>query len=234
MHFFTVLYKFDAQDPSELSVMKGDIVRTERFVDENGWVKIELASNPRKRGFVPAGYLRETKPPGGDADTPTSSRSVSPAQNASYTNAALAHGAVMRDNLRASQADEATRPQFTGVVPSSTVNPTAVVEGFMKNEVFYKQLMKQREDSMSKIEAALNEATGELAVCREKNGQLVRKLRDLDVLMGKERTKWKDRVEEERMLLAQKAAANYSSGTAPTVSSNAMTGTIGHGTTRFD
>jgi hypothetical protein len=206
MQYFTVQFKFDAQDPMELSVMKGDVVRTEKFVDEGGWAKVELASNPRKRGFVPVGYLRETKGPLEATDTPTSSRSMSPATaGVSYTNAALAHGTHMKDALRS--GDEATRgQQSAGVTPSSTVNPTTVVEGFMKNEIFYKQLMKQREDAMSKIDAALNEATAELAVCRDKNGQLTRKLRELDHAMNKERTKWKDRVEEERLLLAQKTA----------------------------
>ena len=206
MQYFEVQFKFSAEEQGELSVLVGDVVRCESGSRaEEGWLMVELASNPRKKGVVPYSYLKEVPNPRERAEQEQQHRRDSPGREesghgASYTNAALAHG---KDTLRTS--DE-SRPTTTGLKPSSKVNPAQLVEGFMRNEVFFKQLMKQREESMAKIESALNEASSDLAVCRDKNGQLTRKLKDLDTAMNKERSKWRERVEEERLLLAQKAA----------------------------
>lgn len=220
MHYFTVLFKFDAQDSTEMSVVKGELVRTEKFIDEDGWAKVELASNPRKRGYVPVSFLRETRGPL-EASSANSSRSSSPAQAPSYTSAALALGSNVKESAKNHEIDGSRGP---GLVPSSGVpNPAAVVEGFMKNEMFYKQLMKQRQDAMQKIEAALSEATSELTVCKDKNTQLTRRLRELEAAMQKERSKWKERVDEERLLLAQRSKEPLTAMTTSTTISYTST-----------
>jgi hypothetical protein len=99
------------------------------------------------------------------------------------------------------------------MVSSAIPNPAAVVEGFMKNEMYFRQLMKQRQEALTKIEAALGEVMTEVAVCRDRNSQVAKKLKDLDGLVTKERRKWKERADEERVVLAQKSAAPLSSTT---------------------
>lgn len=231
MQYYTVLFKFDAQDSTEMSVVKGDIVRTEKFVDEDGWVKVEMASNPRKKGYVPVSFLRETRGPL-DVSSANTSRSSSPAQPASYTNAALTLGTSVKDSAKLPHIETSELTRGPGLVPSSGVpNPAAVVEGFMKNEIFYKQLMKQRQDAMQKIEASLTEATTELTVCKDKNGQLTRRLRELENAMQKERSKWKERVDEERLLLAQRSKEPLTNMTTSTTIS--YTTATGRSTQRF-
>uniref|UniRef100_A0A7S1Q6U7 SH3 domain-containing protein n=1 Tax=Neobodo designis TaxID=312471 RepID=A0A7S1Q6U7_NEODS len=204
MQYYTVQYRFDAEDQGELSVLVGDVVRAAAGSrPEEGWLPVELASNPRRKGVVPHSYLKETADPRERTEAQSQREASPPGPGPSYTNAALAHG---KDSLRGT-AEDSRQPAATGgLKPSSKVNPAQLVEGFMRNEVFFKQLMKQREESMAKIESALNEAASDLAVCRDKNGQLTRKLKELDTAMNKERSKWRERVEEERLLLAQKAA----------------------------
>lgn len=214
MQYFTVLYKFDATEPTELGVIKGDVVRTDSFVDKDGWVFVELASNPRRRGFVPVGYVREIRGPLNDGSTDASSRSVSP-NTPSYTNAALSLGTHVKDTAAAPDDNH------HGVMVSSALpNPAAVVEGFMKNEVFYKQLMKQRQEAMQKIDVAIGDAATELAVCKDKNVHLTRRLRELDEALQKERSKWKQRVEEERVLLAQRSTTPLVAATVSTTTTS--------------
>ena len=237
MQYYKVLYKFDSEEAGELSVLAGDVVRTENFVDEKGWVFMELASNPRKKGVVPTNYLKAIpNPNAGGQGTASSSRSTSPANQGgpSYTSAVLAQGEALR-----SHADDTTtmRPAPAaggGLKPSSKLNPAQVVEGFMRNEVFFKQLMKQREDSMNKIETALNEAQADLAACKDKNAQLTRKLKSMDQDMTKERQKWRERVEEERLLLAQRVGP-ASAGTVTTTTTTLTRTTPMHrNTNQFD
>lgn len=98
---------------------------------------------------------------------------------------------------------------FSSAIP----NPAAVVEGFMKNEVYFRQLMKQRQDALAKIESAMAEVVSEVAVCKDRNHQVSRKLKDLDQLIGNERRKWKARADEERLVLAQRSQTPLQSTT---------------------
>eukprot|EP00388_Colpodella_angusta_P006533 GDKJ01019242.1.p1 GENE.GDKJ01019242.1~~GDKJ01019242.1.p1 ORF type:complete len:115 (-),score=13.66 GDKJ01019242.1:80-397(-) len=91
----------------------------------------------------------------------------------------------------------------------------------MKNEVFFKQLMKQRQEALSKMESALTDATADVAACKDKNAVLARKLRDLDQQTEKERRKWRERVEEERLSI-QRAAASASSLHGPGIESRTV------------
>ena len=212
MHYFEVLYKFDAMAGSdeEMSVLPGDMVRTEKVVElAGGWVQVEMAHNPRKRGIVPLEFLREVPSPaqqqqqqagtvGADLSV---SRSNSP-QTQTFTSAAVQHG---RDTLgRVSAAGDPVK-RDGGFKPSSKWNPAQLMDGFMNNEIFYKNLMKSREAAMLKMSESLKGARSDLAVCQEKSAHLSRKLQDLDTALERERSKWRARVEEERVLLAKKA-----------------------------
>jgi hypothetical protein len=103
------------------------------------------------------------------------------------------------------------------VSSSTTPNPAAVVETFMKNEIYFKQLMKQRRDAIGKLDAALKDAASEVDAAKDKQQQLSRRLRDLDSMVQKERKKWKERVEEERLLLAQRMGASGPPASSTTV-----------------
>jgi gas vesicle protein len=80
-------------------------------------------------------------------------------------------------------------------------DPNSVVEAFMKNEVYFRQLMRQRQEALAKLESGINEAVADVAACKDKNSILARKLRDLDQTIEKERKKWRERVEEEKLLV---------------------------------
>lgn len=60
MPYFRVLHNFDAQDIVELTVKRGEIVVSAGGDVQEGWIKVEVLSDPRRRGFVPLSYLRET------------------------------------------------------------------------------------------------------------------------------------------------------------------------------
>jgi hypothetical protein len=215
MFYFRVLYDFNGTDQMELTVAKGALVRAESSSAKDGWMLVELADDAARKGFVPQGYLRQTDAPMRSAVEPTSGppRSM-PAVSGSFQRSALSVGVSMQHDMQHPVVTPPAEESVNGIMASSAIpNPSAVLEGFMKNEIFYRKLLKQRHDAMAKIEGAIAEATTELSVCRDKNAQMSRKLRDLDDTIQKERTKWNDRVNEERMLLAQRSAAPLQSMT---------------------
>jgi hypothetical protein len=89
----------------------------------------------------------------------------------------------------------------------------ALMEGFHKNELYFQQLLVQRQESTAALDQALREAASEIDLAKEKHSSLTRRLKELDHMVTKERKRWKDRVEEERLLLAQRAGASGATST---------------------
>lgn len=242
MRYYKVLHDFTATDQVELSVKKGDLVCAQERIEQDGWLKVELASDTRRRGFVPLTYVREVSsgPSGsGIAATPSRIQQHQDTTATSFTNAALSYGervvgghSVPPSSLQAAYSSSTTKqsagnqhgfgtpsssslapqePSGMGTTSTFLANPNAVVEAFMKNEVYFKQLMKQRQESLAKLENGIAEALTDVTACKDKNSILARKLRDLDTTIEKERKKWKERVEEEKALVQR--AANTTSAT---------------------
>ncbi|KEG12895.1 putative SH3 domain protein [Trypanosoma grayi] len=88
-------------------------------------------------------------------------------------------------------------------------DPNAVVEAFMKNELHFKQLVRQRQDALAQMRSTLEGAMADVAACKEKNATLARKLRDLDQCVEKERKRWKDRIEEERAYISRSVSHEH-------------------------
>lgn len=244
MKYFKVLHDFSSTDVVELSVKKGDLVCAQERIEQDGWIKVELASDTRRKGFVPATYVREVSNAGGPSSsfagttaTPSRNHQYAPqdAHSNTFTNAALSYaekamgGAAHPSPLQAAYSSAskssighnqsstiavaAPPVEPSGMHPTTNflANPNAVVEAFMKNEVYFKQLMKQRQESLVKLENGIAEALTDVSACKDKNSILARKLRDLDNTIEKERKKWKERVEEEKSLVHR--AANTTSAT---------------------
>ena len=222
MLYFRLLYDFQAADANELTCKTGDIVRAEKFVDQDGWLMVELANDPSRRGFVPIGYVAEASPSDALALAASNeSRRARSGERASFTGAALKFGSTFRDNLneqavinetkaaasRHGATGDATESAMVLKPTSALPNPSAVVETFLKNEAHYKQLVAKRHEAMQNIKASIADASKKLTECKEKNIQLARRLGDLESTMQKERQKWRQRVDEERQLLAQKSSA---------------------------
>jgi hypothetical protein len=116
-----------------------------------------------------------------------------------------------------------TRPltpaqQATGPVSRHLLeNPNAAVDAFIKNEVYFKQLMQRRAMALAQMQSGLEEAMTEVAACKDRNTVLTRKLRDLDEVVERERERWMNRVEEEKTHVSR--AAPYSAALAVPVSS---------------
>ena len=216
MRYFKILYDFHASDGVELSVKKGDLVcAPTETVEQDGWIKVELASDNRRKGFVPATYVRETTTVAVSNQQQLSSAGGAPRQGAVNSN----YGPAMSGGGRAFVPVQQQQQQqdYSGLAPSPApvvVTPASVTEAFMKNEVYFKQLMKQRQEALAKLEMGLGEAVADIAACKDKNATLARKLRDLDGTIEKERKKWAQRVDEEKILI-QRSATTGPSFVAP-------------------
>ena len=228
MRYFKVLYDFAASEAVELSVKKGETVTCSEVVERDGWIKVELATDSRRKGFVPVSYLKEQSQP---QPQPSASSAVrSPSSGGNAVASSHSHHQHHSAPAEASMVGNTTIVNSGGgasIVPGAmtpsdyAANPAAVVDAFMKNEVFFKQLMKQRQEALSKMEAALADAVADVASCKDKNAILARKLRDLDQQTEKERRKWRERVEEEKMSI-QRAAASAASLYGPAVESRTV------------
>eukprot|EP01059_Diplonema_ambulator_P000726 TRINITY_DN10583_c0_g2_i1.p2 TRINITY_DN10583_c0_g2~~TRINITY_DN10583_c0_g2_i1.p2 ORF type:complete len:290 (+),score=59.44 TRINITY_DN10583_c0_g2_i1:54-872(+) len=87
-------------------------------------------------------------------------------------------------------------------------NTTGLVESFMKNEVYFRSLMKQRQETLLKIDGCINETAQEIAACKNKNSLLSKKIRELDNMIEEDRAKWRSRIDEEKKLLLSQANTN--------------------------
>lgn len=204
MKYYKVTYDFVASDPAELSVKQGELLCAAEHIEHDGWLKVEVASDTRRRGYVPLAYIKESE------------RGVdkSHSEGGSFTDAAQSLGIALRESQGAVHHDLVVQPSSHVLVESSFAsNPApSVVDAFMKNEVYFKQLMKQRQEALSKIEGMLADAAADVGACKDKNATLARKLRDLDQNIERERRRWKERVDEEKLLIqrcASSAAASF-------------------------
>ncbi|ORC78778.1 putative SH3 domain protein [Trypanosoma theileri] len=264
MRYFRVLYNFNAEDNVELSVKKGEIVIPIDGDVMDGWIKVEVLNDAKRRGFVPLNFLRETTQPSESPQAPQPLSGATPTARqpsaipkgtpSSFTSAALDYGDTLQHmytsgtrepsvaSRRSQSADQRTqRPsQVLGKTTTSTSmtqqrrqspplqqeqqqqqqtvtslpsdpssgrsllnDPNAVIEAFMKNELHFKQLIRQRQDALAQMRSTLEGAMVEMAACKDKNATLARKLRDLDLSIDKERKRWKERIEEEKAFIAR-------------------------------
>ena len=178
----TALYDFRTQNTGELECFSGEVLTLVSEPDR-GWVRAKNASGAT--GFVPVSYVRVVEP-------------------ATSTSAAAATVSPGRTTYAKEREASALKPM--GGDTSSVMPPQDVVEAFMRNEVYHKQLLKQRQEALAKLEASLAEAHSEVAACKDKNSQLGRRLKDLTEIIDAERKKWRDRVEAEKLLVQQRTS----------------------------
>ena len=95
-------------------------------------------------------------------------------------------------------------PAASTIAGGPPILTVALEDSFLMNEVYYKQLVKQRSEAFSRLETCVNTVSHEIRICKERNGQLTRKVRELDSIIDQERRKWRERVEEEKAMLAKR------------------------------
>eukprot|EP01062_Namystynia_karyoxenos_P077325 TRINITY_DN7754_c0_g1_i1.p1 TRINITY_DN7754_c0_g1~~TRINITY_DN7754_c0_g1_i1.p1 ORF type:complete len:376 (+),score=129.86 TRINITY_DN7754_c0_g1_i1:98-1129(+) len=91
-------------------------------------------------------------------------------------------------------------------------------QSFIQNEVYFRSMMKQRAESLAKLDAALGEAAGEIASSKERNRAVMQKLQDLTALLREDKAKRAQQVEAERRAILSRlsaAAADAQSATQP-------------------
>ncbi|CAD2218000.1 SH3 domain protein-like protein [Angomonas deanei] len=192
MSTFRVSHDFNGVESVEISAQKGEIVKAVDNVVQDGWVKVSVMGDPSRKGFIPLSYLKEiesTNSP--DRDRP---------EEQTYTPSRPKTGSP------AAAVNKSITPAQEGAGPVSSLvlsNPNTVVDAFMKNELYFKQLMRQKSEAMSAIQSCLEDAMTEVAACKDKNATLSRKLIDLSQLIDHERQRWVERVDEERQFVSR-------------------------------
>ncbi|CAG9578504.1 SH3 domain protein-like protein [Leishmania major strain Friedlin] len=127
------------------------------------------------------------------------------------------HAAPASSSIHLTPAQQAAGPVSRHLLE----NPNAVVDAFMKNEVYFNQLMQRRASALAQMQSGLEEAMTEVAACKDRSAVLTRKLHDLDGVVERERQRWMDRVEEEKVHVSRSIpysaplAVPVSSGTTP-------------------
>eukprot|EP00759_Apiculatamorpha_spiralis_P023120 PhF_6_TR27003/c0_g1_i1/m.39423 len=221
-----VLFDFTAAEDGEISVTRGEVVTLLQADDGSGWASVETTGQLRRRGFVPSSYLDAVLSGGSPAGTsgalPAGNNPLPPANPYNIGGSDSRRGAADLyenpvGNAPSSILDVTAQTTTTtaglqradsthaGNGPILTV---ALEDSFLMNEVYYKQLVKQRQEAFARLESCVTTVTHEIRVCKERNSQLTRKVRELDSIIDQERRKWRERVEEEKAMLAKRS--NYS------------------------
>eukprot|EP01060_Flectonema_neradi_P026171 TRINITY_DN3500_c2_g1_i1.p1 TRINITY_DN3500_c2_g1~~TRINITY_DN3500_c2_g1_i1.p1 ORF type:complete len:270 (+),score=68.88 TRINITY_DN3500_c2_g1_i1:39-812(+) len=104
----------------------------------------------------------------------------------------------------------ALTPEISGQspIPNTHSQPGVLIESFMKNELYFRSLVKQRQETFQKLDNCINETASEIALCKSKNSNLAKKIRELDSMIEEDRAKWRSRVEEEKRLLMSQTNNN--------------------------
>lgn len=100
-------------------------------------------------------------------------------------------------------------PSGASITPGGGAGGSSYAESYARQEAFFKQVMKQREDTFNKLEKALSQTGKEIALCQDKNAQLSERLKDLDKMIEDERRKWRDRIEAEKKRLSAIPSHQY-------------------------
>lgn len=118
---------------------------------------------------------------------------------------AASRASVTRPGIGGSLSTTPRRP--VTLTPRAAVASESFNELFARHEHYFRQVMKQREDTFKKLEQAMQAASKDIASCQEKNQKLAQRIADLDGLIEEERKRWKERLEAEKKTLLMKTTA---------------------------
>eukprot|EP00698_Gefionella_okellyi_P002893 TRINITY_DN12757_c0_g1_i1.p1 TRINITY_DN12757_c0_g1~~TRINITY_DN12757_c0_g1_i1.p1 ORF type:complete len:249 (-),score=58.03 TRINITY_DN12757_c0_g1_i1:57-803(-) len=227
---FRVEYDFQASESVELTVNRGDILlAVQDFTASDEWVIVERVGD-KKKGYVPNSYLKELV--GSEAavylpaplsssrlasSTPFKSpraftSSASTASTAFKSPRSFASSTLGVRDLASRDAMSTSRIGATpGGISAISSTPAApggsesFTEMFARHEQYFKQVMKQREETFKKLEGSIASAAKEISICQEKNSKLSQRISDLDNMIEDERRKWKDRLEAEKKTMLMRS-----------------------------
>ncbi|KAG9391455.1 Variant SH3 domain [Carpediemonas membranifera] len=211
---FEVKYDFSAQETSELTVRKGDML-VECAQDApaaNGWIYVELQLDSSKKGFVPYSFIEEvskpiTPPRMQEASTPlrrttleSSPRRVSPRRSPAATRS-MYYSAVSQPSTRL--ADYATSSPswspsrtvnrhemtFTG---SSTMPPPGGLRQTTMPAMPSHQPVSDADNKLKRLEESIADILSEVRSAQEQNAQIVQRATELENLIADERRNWRD------------------------------------------
>ncbi|EPY33717.1 SH3 domain protein-like protein [Strigomonas culicis] len=231
--YFKAAHTFNAEEAVELSVTKGEYLAAVDHVVQDGWIKVVAAEDDSRRGFVPLSYLKEISA-AEMAKRPSAAASPRPARSPGAMGGSVSPSSQPRppsteQSPQRLVAAERQSPQQhprregspgagTALTPAQAAagpvsasllqNPDSIVDAFMKNEEYYKQLMRQRGDALVKMQLGLEDAMMEVAACKDKNAALAKKLHELDQVLERERHRWSERVEEEKAYVSRSLSSH--------------------------
>ena len=115
-------------------------------------------------------------------------------------------GPSMLSSLHASTPTAEMKPPRDTVSSQAHSHTGGIVESFMKNEVYFRSLMKQRQETFLRLDSCISDTAQEISSCKAKNSLLAKKIRELDNMIEEDRAKWRGRIDEEKRLLSSQAS----------------------------
>ncbi|GKT18848.1 hypothetical protein ADUPG1_011389, partial [Aduncisulcus paluster] len=177
------------------------------------WVLVERLDNPRESGYVPRSYvtpISEDEATGVKRDIAGSTMhdTLHPSALGTSTirpTSSEFHGKEGQspgdDSPLGTAAFDSTAAPEVGEPLDTTSLPSSFADMFHRHDAYFRQVVKQREESFRRLETSLNAAAQEISVCQEKNTKLTQRIVELDNLIDEERRKWRERLDAEKKSL---------------------------------
>ena len=218
---YEIKFDFLAEEPTELSVSEGERVRAPLGSHESAepWALVETDAAPFNRGFVPTSYLKlidslaPAKRPGLPARDVASSSTqtvVAPTQRSTPANdyvdlrvggpvrrlsdPRLPHHLLESLSINPPEDHLPTPPRETRVVLRSSDEFSHL---FAQHDRQFQQVMHMRHEQFRALEEAAADLTLRLEAARNKSGEIVDSMTEINSILESERRRWKERLAEE-------------------------------------
>jgi hypothetical protein len=195
------------------------------------WILVEKHVDSSQRGYIPSSYVQVLpdseagkyialpSSAGTPGATPAAKSAASAFMSSSkYPSAAktLATPTTVQATPARSIPASASQPApFTSSknLGSASTAGDSFAEMFARHEQYFKQVMRQREETFRKLETSITAASREMSECQEKNSQLSNRINDLDTMIEEERRKWRERLDHEKKQLLNRSFAQTTTAT---------------------
>jgi len=210
---YEIKFDFLAEEPTELSVSEGERVRAPLGSHESAepWALVETDAAPFNRGFVPTSYLKLI-----DAQAPVkqarddSAQAVAPTQRSTpasdyvdlrvggpvrrLSDPRLPHHLLESLSINPPEEHLPTPPRETRVVLRSSDEFGHL---FAQHDRQFQQVMHMRHEQFRALEEAAADLTLRLEAARNKSGEIVDSMTEINSILESERRRWKERLAEE-------------------------------------
>jgi hypothetical protein len=216
---YSIKFDFLAEEPTELSVSEGEMVRAPARAHESSepWTLVETDTPPFNRGFVPTSYLRVAaaavasfapRPPASPAASQegeeyvVDTRAGGPVRRLSDPR--LSHHLLEALTINPPEEHLPAGPNSNSSTSRLMLRSSSEFSHFFaQHDGQFQQVMHMRHEQFRALEDATEELKHRLEAARNKSVEIADAMTEINSVIEAERRRWKERLAEESTSIYQ-------------------------------